>query len=80
MIWLKWIFSPIGRWLAGIGTVLSILFAAYLKGRAEGKAALEQDQARERERRARDAIEADNAVRRDAASGGLLKNDGHRRD
>jgi hypothetical protein len=80
MIWLKWIFSPIGRWLAGIGAALSILFAAYLKGRAEGKAALEQDQARERERRARDAIEADNAVRRDAASGGLLKNDGHRRD
>ena len=80
MIWLQWIFSPIGRWLAGIGTVLSILFAAYLKGRREGKAALEQDQARERERRARDAIEADNAVRRDAASGGLLKNDGHRRD
>jgi len=75
-----WLFSPIGRWLAGIGTVLSILFAAYLKGRREGKAALEQDQARERERRARDAIEADNAVRRDAASGGLLKNDGHRRD
>lgn len=80
MIWLQRIFSPIGRWLAGIGTVLSILFAAYLKGRREGKAALEQDQARERERRARDAIEADNAVRRDAASGGLLKNDGHRRD
>lgn len=80
MIWLRWIFSPIGRWLAAIGAALSILLAAYLKGRKEGKEALEQDQARERERRARDAIEADGAVRRDTAGGGLLKNDGHRRD
>jgi hypothetical protein len=77
---MMWLFSPIGRWLAAVGAALSILFAAYLKGRAEGKAALEQDQARERERRARNAIEADNAVRRDIASGGLLKDDGHRRD
>jgi hypothetical protein len=77
---MMWLLSPIGRWLAGIGAVLSILLAAYLKGRAEGKAAIEQDQARERERRARNAIEADNSVRRDIASGGLLKDDGHRRD
>jgi len=80
MIWLKWVFSPVGRWLAAIGAALSILIAAYLKGRAEGKAALEQDQARERERRAKNAIQADDRVRRDTASGGLLKNDGHRRD
>jgi hypothetical protein len=77
---MMWLLSPIGRWLAAMGAALSILFAAYLKGRAEGKAALEQDQARERERRARNAIEADNSVRRDIASGGLLKDDGHRRD
>jgi hypothetical protein len=77
---MMWLFSPIGRWLAAVGAALSILLAAYLKGRAEGKAALDQDQARERERRARNAIEADNAVRRDIASGGLLKDDGHRRD
>jgi hypothetical protein len=77
---MMWLFSPIGRWLAAVGAALSILLAAYLKGRAEGKAALEQDQARERERRARNAIEADNAMRRDIASGGLLKDDGYRRD
>ena len=77
---MMWLLSPIGRWLAAVGAALSILFAAYLKDRAEGKAALEQDQARERERRARNAIEADNDVRRDIASGGLLKNDGHKRD
>jgi len=77
---MMWLFSPISRWLAAVGAALSILLAAYLKGRAEGKAALEQDQARERERRARNAIQADDAVRRDIASGGLLKNDGHKRD
>jgi len=77
---MMWLFSPIGRWLAAVGAALSILLAAYLKGRAEGKAALDQDQAQERERRARNAIEADSAVRRDIASGGLLKDDGHRRD
>lgn len=80
MIWLRWVLSPIGRWFAAIGAALSILLAAYFKGRKEGKEALEQDQARERERRAKDAIEASDAVRRDNASGGLLKNDGHRRD
>ena len=77
---MMWLLSPIGRWLAAVGAALSILLAAYLKGRAEGKAALDQDQARERERRARNAIQADDAVRRDIASGGLLKDDGHRRD
>lgn len=80
MIWLRWIFSPIGRWAAGVGAALSILVAAYLRGRKEGKEALELDQARERERRAKNAIQADDSVRRDAAAGGLLKNDGHRRD
>lgn len=80
MIWLRWVFSPIGRWAAAIGAALSILVAAYLKGRKEGKEALEQDQARERERRAKDALQADDSVRRDTAAGGLFKNDGHRRD
>lgn len=80
MIWLRWIFSPVGRWLAAVGAAFSILFVAYLKGRQEGKEAIEREQAQERERRARDAIQADDAVRRDIAAGGLLKNDGHRRD
>lgn len=80
MIWLRWIFSPVGRWIATVGAAFSILFLAYFKGRQEGKEAIEREQARERERRARNAIEADSAVRRDIAAGGLLKNDGHRRD
>lgn len=80
MIWLRWIFSPIGRVIAAVGIAMSALLSAYLKGRREGVAALKQEQGHERDRRSQAAIEADNAVRRDAAAGGLLKNDGHRRD
>ena len=80
MIWLKWIFSPIGRWTAALGAALSILFAAYLKGRREGKDAILIEQRNANDRRVRDAIQADNTARRDIASGRLLNNDGHRRD
>lgn len=80
MIWLKWIFSPIGRWTAALGAALSILFAAYLKGRREGKDAIVNEQREANDRRVRDAVQADNAARRDIASGRLLDNDGHRRD
>jgi hypothetical protein len=80
MIWLKWIFSPIGRWTAALGAALSILFAAYLKGRREGKDAILIEQREANDRRVRDAVQADNAARRDIASGRLLNNDGHRRD
>ena len=77
---MMWLLSPIGRWAAAIGAALSILFAAYIKGRREGKEALERDQQNERERRARAAIEAGDNVRRDASSGRVYENDGHRRD
>ena len=80
MIWLRWIFSPIGRWTAALGAALSILFAAYLKGRREGKDAIVNEQREANDRRVRDAVQADNAARRDIASGRLLENDGHRRD
>lgn len=75
-----WLLSPIGRWAAAIGAALSILFAAYVKGRREGKEALERDQQNERERRARAAIQAGDNVRRDASAGRVYENDGHRRD
>ena len=80
MIWLRWIFSPIGRWTAALGAALSILFAAYLKGRREGKDAVISEQREANDRRVRDAVQADNAARRDISSGRLLENDGHRRD
>lgn len=80
MLWLKWMFSPVGRWAAAVGAAFAILFAAYMKGRKEGSEALRQEQEDERNRRARAAIEAGDAARRDAATGRLLDNDGHRRD
>lgn len=80
MLWLRWVFSPIGRWAAAVGAGLALLFTIYIKGRREGAAALRQEQDDERNRRSHAAIEADNAARRDAAAGRLLANDGHRRD
>ena len=74
------ILSPIGRWFSGIGAVIGLLLAIYLKGRGEGKDALLKDQSAERNRRAKDAIQADDAVRRDISAGRLLDDDGHRRD
>lgn len=75
-----WLLSPIGRWAAAIGAALSILFAAYVKGRREGKEALERDQQNERERRARAAVQAGDNVRRDISSGRVYESDGYRRD
>ena len=77
---MMWLFSPIGRWAAAVGAALSILFAAYMKGRREGAEAIAREQQDERERRARSAIQAGDVVRRDNASGRLYENDGHRRD
>lgn len=75
-----WFLSPIGRWAAAIGAAFSILLAAYVKGRREGASAIEREQQDERERRARAALEAGDAVRRDNVSGRLYENDGNRRD
>lgn len=77
---MMFIFSPIGRWLAAVGAALSLLLAAYLKGRSEGKEAIRQDQESERNRRAKNVIQADDAVRRDIADGRLYETDAHRRD
>lgn len=80
MIWLRWIFSPVGRMAAAIAAALSVLFAAYIKGRREGVEALKREQQDEEMRRLRAAIEADARGRERIARGELLQNDGHRRD
>lgn len=80
ILWLKWLFSPIGRWTAALGTAVAILFAAYWKGRREGVSDLKKEQEDERNRRTQAALQADIGVRRDVSSGRLLENDGHRRD
>ena len=80
MIWLRWIFSPVGRMAAAIAAALSVLFAAYIKGRREGVEALKREQQDEEMRRLRAAIEADARGRERIARGELLQNDGYRRD
>ena len=80
MFWLRWIFSPVGRVMTAVGAFFAILFAAYLKGRKEGSESLRREQEDERERRLRDALEADRRARERINRGGLLENDGHRRD
>lgn len=80
MIILSWLWSPIGRALSVVGSVLGILLAVYWKGRSEGKDKLRWEQEDERRRRIQNALDADDRMRRDNAAGGLLKNDGHRRD
>lgn len=77
---MMFILSPIGRWISAIGAAIGLLLAVYLRGRGEGKDALLKDQSDERNRRAKDAIQADDAVRRDISAGRLLNDDGHRRD
>lgn len=77
---MMWLLSPIGRWLSAAGAMLTLLAALYMKGRRAGIEALQREQEVERNRRARNAIQADDAVRRDVASGRLYDNDGHRRD
>jgi hypothetical protein len=80
ILWLKWLFSPVGRWTAALGTAAAILFAAYWKGRREGVSELKKEQEDELNRRSQAALQADIGVRRDVSAGRLLENDGHRRE
>jgi hypothetical protein len=80
MVWLTWLLSPVGRWVSGAGATIALVLAAYWKAREDGKNALRREQADENARRTRNALEADDRVRRDAAAGRLRDDDGHRRD
>jgi uncharacterized membrane protein len=80
MIWLRFIFSPIGRMGAAVAAAFSFLFMAYVKGRREGVEKLRQEQQDEETRRLKAAIEADARGRERIARGELLQNDGYRRD
>jgi hypothetical protein len=66
--------------LSSIGAVLGAFLLVYWKGRAEGKDKLRWEQEDERRRRIRNALDADDLVRRDIATGRLLDDDGHRRN
>jgi hypothetical protein len=74
------LFSPIGRVATAIGALLVAVLSIYGKGRRDAAASLHAKQTDEANRRTKNALEADDNMRRDIARGGLLKNDGHRRD
>jgi hypothetical protein len=80
MGWLGWMLSPVGRWVSGAGATIALVLAAYWKAREDGKNALRREQADENARRTRNALEADDGVRRDIIAGRLRDDDGHRRD
>lgn len=50
---IAFVFSPIGRWIAGVGIVLLMLTGVYVKGRFDGRASYKA----KIERQINDAIE-----------------------
>lgn len=75
------IFSPIGRWVAGVAVVLALLGGVYTKGRLDGRTSYKA----KIEREIRDAIQKGDAAREralrdfDAAPDDSLPDDGFRR-
>jgi uncharacterized membrane protein len=75
-----WLFSPVYRWAAAVGSFVTFVALVWWNGRKRGIEKIQNEQAAERDRRSKSALQADNTVRRDIASGRLYENDGHRRD
>jgi hypothetical protein len=72
------LFTPLGRY-AVIGVIIVMALAGvYVKIRADAIAEIEAKATADALGRVQDAVRAGDAV--DTSSGGLLKNDGHRRD
>ena len=72
------LFTPLGRY-AVIGAIIVMALAGvYVKIRADAIAEIEAKATADALGRVQDAVRAGDAV--DTSSGGLLKNDGHRRD
>lgn len=77
---IAWLLGPIGRWFGAAGAVVAGVLTIYGKGRKDAADRVRRLQAEDANRRMRDALEADDRVRRDVASGRLRDDDGHRRD
>jgi hypothetical protein len=75
-----WLFSPIGRALAAIGAILVAIFTIYEKGRKDAKNDIKLKETQESQKKLKKALDADDAARRNNSNGGLLDNDGYRRD
>lgn len=76
---IAWLLGPIGRWFGAAGAVVVGVLTIYGKGRKDAADRVRRLQAEDANRRMRDALKADDGVRRDIAAGGLLRDDGHKR-
>lgn len=75
---MNWLLSPIGRFVAALGAVLTAIAAIYAKGRSDGKDKVEAEAKEDALRRTQDAVSAGDAVSRDPSR--LRESDGFRRD
>jgi hypothetical protein len=77
---LAWLLGPIGRWFGAAGAIIAGVLTVYLKGRQDASERMKRLQAEDANRRIKDALQADDGVRRDIDRGRLRDNDGFRRD
>lgn len=75
---LTFIFSPIGRWIAGIGVALLILGGIYAKITIDAKKRIEAQGTKESLTRTQDAVRAGDSI--DVTPDGLRSDDSYRRD
>jgi len=75
---IAFLFSPIGRWMAGIGAILLILGGFYVKVRLDAESRVEAKGNRESLTRTQDAVRAGDNV--DVSPDGLRADDKYRRN
>lgn len=74
---IAFLFSPIGRWIAGVGAILLILGGFYVKVRLDAERRIEARGIKDTLTRTQDAIRAGDSV--DVSPDGLRSDDGYRR-
>lgn len=75
---IAFLFSPIGRWIAGVGAILLILGGFYVKIRLDAENRVEAKGNRESLTRTQDAVRAGDNV--DTSPDGLRADDKYRRN
>ena len=75
---IAFLFSPIGRWIAGIGAILLILGGLYVKIRLDAENRVEAKGNRESLTRTQDAVRAGDSV--NVTPDGLRADDKYRRN
>lgn len=74
---IAFLFSPIGRWIAGVGAILLILGGFYVKVRLDAERRIEARGIKDTLTRTQDAIRAGDNV--DVSPDSLRSDDGYRR-